>query len=176
MRGNTVSIKGNITQDAEVRQTQSGRLVASWGLAWNQPKKNQQGGYDDVPHYFDVSCWLSDRQAGYVVPLLVKGAPCAVVGGHLVFEQWEKDGQKRSKVSVMCDDPINGLVVGPKPAPAQQPPAQYGRQAQIAAYAPQQPAQAYAPQQYGQQAQAYAPQQPYCEETQQPYYEEDVPF
>ncbi len=167
MRGNTVSIKGNITRDAELRQTQSGNIIASWGLAWKQPRKNKQGGYDDVPHYFDVKCWLTDRQAEFVTPLLVKGAPCAVVGGHLVFEQWEVEGQKRSKVSVMCDDPVNGLIVGqPRKQQAPQPAYQQPYQ--------QQPQQAH--QQPDYQQQAY--QQPaYRQSVQQAImYDEDIPF
>ena len=112
MRGNTVSIKGNVTKNAEVRRTQSGNTSVSFGLAWNQSRKNQQGGYDDVPHYFDVEMWASDRQLNYVQPLLVKGARCAIVDGHLEYQSWQDNqGNKRSRVVVRVDDPINGLLL-----------------------------------------------------------------
>ena len=166
MKGNTVSITGNATRDAEYRQTQTGRTVAEFGLAWNASRKTPQGGFEDVPHYFDVKMWLSEGQAG-AIPPIVKGMKVAVVDGHLAYESWQgQDGQKRSKVVVMVDDPIQGLVIG---APRQQ------RQA------PQQPApQAYAPQQV--QPQAYAPQQAYQQQPVPQYapqasiYDEEIPF
>ena len=68
MKGNSVSVKGNVTRDAEVRSTQGGRLVASWGIAWNSSRKTADG-WEDVPHYFDVECWMSDKQARLVQPL-----------------------------------------------------------------------------------------------------------
>lgn len=111
MRGNTVSLKGNITRDAEIRRTQSGRIVASWGIAWNRSRKNQQGEYEDVPYYFDVECWLTDKQLRLLEPSLVKGARCAIIDGHLEYQTWESNGQKRSKVLVSVDDPVNGLLV-----------------------------------------------------------------
>lgn len=111
MRGNSVNINGRITRDAEIRRTQSGTNAVSWGIAWNSSKKNDQGGWDNVPHYFDVECWASDKQLAVIQPSIVKGARCAIVDGHLEYQSWEKEGQKRSKVVVRVDDPINGLLV-----------------------------------------------------------------
>lgn len=111
MRGNNVNIRGNITRQAEVRRTQSGSNAVSWGIAWNSSRRNDQGGYDDVPHYFDVECWASDKQLAIIEDKLVKGARCAIIDGHLEYQSWEKDGQKRSKVVIRVDDPINGLMV-----------------------------------------------------------------
>lgn len=111
MRGNTLSIRGNITRDAEVRQAPSGRNVAEWGICWNSTRKTQDG-YEDVPHFFDVKCWLTDGQLRSVQGSLVKGATCSIVDGHIVQERWQdKDGGNRSKVCLMVDDPINGLHV-----------------------------------------------------------------
>lgn len=141
MRGNTVSIKGNVTRDAEVRRTQSGNISVSFGLAWNQSRKNQQGGYDDVPHYFDVQMWATDRQLLYLQPRIVKGARCAVVDGHLEYQSWQDNqGNKRSKVVVRVDDPIDGLMLQmPSNAQNQGQPTNYTNQQQNAAYmAPQQ--------------------------------------
>ena len=100
MKGNTVSIKGNITRDAEFAATQSGTNVASFGICWNRSRKNAQGGYDDVPNFFDVVIFLTDRQLGYLKPQLVKGASCAIIDGHLSYSSWEKDGQKLQKLKV----------------------------------------------------------------------------
>lgn len=111
MKGNTVSIKGNVTRDCEVRRTQSGRAVVSWGIAWNSSRKNQNGEWEDVPHYFDCQCWVTDRQLDMVEPSLVKGARCAIVDGHLEYQSWESQGQKRSRVVITVDDPIGGMLV-----------------------------------------------------------------
>lgn len=166
MRGNSVSIKGNVTRDAEVRTTKSGNTIVEWGVAWNQRRKTQGGDWEDVPHYFDVKCWMTDRQQQALVPQIVKGASCAIVDAHLVYESWEKDGQKRSRVSVMVDDPFDGMLLRPPAASQAQPPA------------PQ-----YAPMQ--QQAPAYAPPQQGYGQQQMPVtapavgasmYDEDIPF
>ena len=115
MRGNSISIKGNITGAAEARAVSGGeRIVASFGLAWNERKRDGHE-WKDVPSYFDVKVWMSDRQAQGVVPQLVKGAQCAIIDGHIVQERWEaKDGSARSKVVVMVDDPYGGLMVSPR--------------------------------------------------------------
>lgn len=153
MKGNTVSIKGNITRDAEFAATQSGTNVASFGICWNRSRKNAQGGYDDVPNFFDVVIFLTDRQLGYLKSQLVKGASCAIIDGRLSYSSRGKDGQKRSKVEIIVDDPFQGLLVSP-PRSQQQAP-QY-----------QQPQQAYAPQ--------MAPQPSYVQPSS--IYDEDIPF
>lgn len=153
MKGNTVSIKGNITRDAEFAATQSGTNVASFGICWNRSRKNAQGGYDDVPNFFDVVIFLTDRQLGYLKSQLVKGASCAIIDGRLSYSSWGKDGQKRSKVEIIVDDPFQGLLVSPPRS--QQHVQQY-----------QQPQQAYAPQ--------MAPQPSYVQPSS--IYDEDIPF
>lgn len=113
MKGNMVAITGNVTRDADVRRTQGGGIVVSWGVCWNSSRKNQQGGYDDVPNYFDVQAWVTDGQLNVIEGQLVKGARCSITEGHLVYQSWEKYGQKRSKVLVQVDDPIGGMTVRP---------------------------------------------------------------
>lgn len=111
MKGNTVSIKGNITRDCQVRQTSSGNVVATWSIAWNSSRRNDSGGFDNVPHYFDCQCWLTDAQRRFVEPLLKKGNRCAIIDGHLVWQSWEKDGKRMSRVLVNVDDPVSGLML-----------------------------------------------------------------
>lgn len=129
MRGNNVNIKGNLTRDAEVKRTDNGSTVVKFGLAWNKPRKDPSTGqYEDVPHYFDCQCWVTDGQLRAIENRLVKGARCAVVDGHLEYQSWEQNGQRRSRVVVCVDDPINGLLVEPahnegEPEPPAEPPA-----------------------------------------------------
>lgn len=114
-RGNTFSIIGNITRDAEVRVTPSGNSILQFGIAWNERRKNQQtGDYEDSPHFFDVKMWLTDAQLSVIEHQIVTGAKVAIVDGHLTQERWEHEGKKHSKVVLMVDDPFSGLLVGKK--------------------------------------------------------------
>ena len=47
---NNVVLVGNVTRDPELRFTQGGAAVCSFGLAWNQ--RSQQG--EDKAHFFDI--------------------------------------------------------------------------------------------------------------------------
>lgn len=197
MRGNTVSIRGNVTRDAEVRRTQGGSNAVKWGMAWNNRRKDQNDQWADVPHYFDVECWMTDAQLGNVAPHIVKGAGCCVVDGHLEYKSWQDEqGGKRSKVVIRVDDPISGLMLrapaqggsGGAYRPGGNQAGGYQPQAQNGGYAPPQAAQGgyqqpsgqvYGAGQppardggYGQQANGYAPAQP----ATQSIYDDDIPF
>lgn len=113
MKGNSVSIKGNATRDQEISRTKSGKNIVKLGIAWNSSKRNQETGeYEDVPNYFDVEMWASDAQLN-AMPTVRKGAPVAVIDGHLEYQSWQdSQGNNRSKVVIRCDDPIQGLMVG----------------------------------------------------------------
>ena len=195
MRGNTISIIGNCTRDAEVKKTNGGNNAVKWGIAWNSSKK-QGDQWIDVPHFFEVECWMTDAQLNNVAPQIVKGAACCVVDGHLEYQSWKNEqGKNRSKIVVRVDDPIHGLKLAPPQqrtsAPAQQyqpQPQGYAPQHQNGAYAQPQPAQnGYAPQPqaygYGQpqaQPQAYSygqpPAQPPQPVAQASIYDDDIPF
>lgn len=163
MRGNSVSIKGNLTRDGEIRTTSSGHHIAQWSIAYNKQRKNQRGDYENVPCYFDCKCWLTDRQLAYIEPLLEKGAQCAIIDGHLDYETWERDGQKRSKVVIMVDDPIGGMMIKPNGNSTSSVPA-------APDYAPPAPAASAPP---APEDASYVP--PY-EEVPTSVYDEDIPF
>lgn len=97
---NRVILMGNLTRDIELRYTQSGMAVADIGLAVNERRKNAAGEWVDEAHFFDVT--MFGRTAEIAAEYLSKGSPL-FVEGKLRYETWEKDGVKRSKVSVICD-------------------------------------------------------------------------
>lgn len=114
MDGNSVAVVGRLTGDAERRESQSGRVLATFSVAWNQRRKAEGGAWDDVPHFFQCRCWMSPRQADFVVPSLRKGARVAVLG-HLEQDRWKApDGSERSAVRVTVDDPIGGIISVPR--------------------------------------------------------------
>ncbi len=115
MRGNSVSIKGNLTRNAEWHDVNGGkRTCASFGLAWDARRPCGDGEYETVAHFFEVNCWMSDRQAKWLRGALVKGATCSIIDGSLAYDAWTaKDGGKRSKVGIVVADPIGGMHVSP---------------------------------------------------------------
>jgi len=96
---NRVIIVGNLTRDVELRYIPSGTAVTDITLAVNERiKRNDQ--WVDEANFFDVTMW--GRTAEVAAEYLSKGSN-VLVEGRLRQEKWEQDGQKRSKVKVICD-------------------------------------------------------------------------
>ena len=93
---NRVIVAGNLTRDPELRYTPQGTAVADVGLAINEKRKKGED-YIDETVFIDVTFW--DRTAEVVCEYLKKGS-AVLVDGKLKFDQWEKDGQRRSKISL----------------------------------------------------------------------------
>lgn len=94
---NRVVLVGNLTRDPELRYIASGTAVTDIGLAVNERvKRNEQ--WVDEANFFDITLW--GRTAEVANEYLAKGSS-VLIEGRLKFEQWEKDGQKRSKVKVV---------------------------------------------------------------------------
>lgn len=99
---NRVIISGNLTRDPEMRHTASGMPVMSIGVAVNDRRKNQTTGeWEDYPNFID--CNLFGKRAESLSGYLSKGAKVAVEG-KLRWSQWERDGEKRSKVEIIIDE------------------------------------------------------------------------
>ncbi len=88
-----------MTKDCELKYTQSGTAIGSFGIAVNKKIKNQSGGYDDKAMFFDVTAF--GKTAENINKFFGKGSRI-LISGELDFQQWGKDGQKRSKVGIVC--------------------------------------------------------------------------
>ena len=110
------TIMGHLGKDAEVKQIGT-KTVTSFSIAVSDGTK-------DKPHssWFDIEAWdLPD----WLAAGLTKGA-LALCDGRLKTEEWEKDGQKRSKIKLVADSyggvktfekrPDDGVVSRPKAA------------------------------------------------------------
>jgi single-strand DNA-binding protein len=96
---NRVILVGNLTRDPELRYIPSGTAVSEIGLAVNdRVKKGDQ--WVDETTFVDVTMW--GRTAEVANEYLSKGAP-VLIEGRLKLDSWEKDGQKRSKLRVVCE-------------------------------------------------------------------------
>lgn len=99
---NRVILSGNLTRDPELRATQSGMSVLSFGIAVNDSRKNKETGqWEDYPNFID--CTMFGNRAESVSRFLSKGSKVSLEG-KLHWSQWEQDGQKRSKIQVIVDN------------------------------------------------------------------------
>jgi single-strand DNA-binding protein len=94
---NRVFLMGNLTRDPEVRYTPSKEAVGDLQLAVNRRYKGKDGQDHDEVCYVGVVVW--GRQAETCRDYLHKGSPI-LVEGSLQLDQWEKDGQKQSRLRV----------------------------------------------------------------------------
>ena len=97
---NKVLLIGNLTRDPEVKYTPKGTAVCDLGLAINDSYKAQDGTIKETVTYVDIEVW--GRQAETCKQYLTKGRP-VFVEGQLRLDQWEQEGQKRSKLKVRAD-------------------------------------------------------------------------
>jgi len=98
---NKVFLMGNLTRDPEMRALPRGMSVASFSLAVNEKYKDRDGNWVERANFID--CEIFGNRAEAFAKYLGKGSP-VFVEGKLRFEQWEKDGQKRSKIKVVVDN------------------------------------------------------------------------
>jgi len=101
---NHVSITGNCTRDPELRYTQGGLSIASFGLAYSTRKRNDQGNWEDgETSFFDITCF--GQLADNVAESITKGTRVNVTGS-LRQRSWEtkESGEKRTKVEVIADE------------------------------------------------------------------------
>ena len=99
---NRVIISGNLTRDPELRSTAGGMAVLGFGVAVNDRRKNQQTGeWEDYPNFID--CTMFGARAEALSRYLNKGTKVSIEG-KLRWSQWEREGQKRSKIEVIVDE------------------------------------------------------------------------
>lgn len=130
---NKVVISGCLTRDPELRSTQGGMDILALGVAVNDRRKNQQTGeWEDCPNFVD--CVMFGTRAKSVSRFLSKGSKVAIEG-KLRWSQWERDGQKRSKIEVIVDEIefMTSRGDGQQAAAAQIAPAPHPYQPPIAA-------------------------------------------
>jgi len=96
MAVNQIVLIGNLTRDAELKYTASGKAVSKFSIAVNEKRKVDDE-WKTKADFFEVVVWgqLGESLNQY----LTKGKQIAVIG-KLTQERWEHDGQSRSKVVV----------------------------------------------------------------------------
>ena len=106
---NNVILVGRLTKDPELKTTNSGKNVCSFTLAVDK------GFGREGTNFIDCDSW--NKTAEYVSRYQSKGS-LLLVRGRLDQQTWEKDGQKRSRLSVVADEVQSlGSLKEAEPAP-----------------------------------------------------------
>lgn len=99
---NVVVITGNLTQDPELRSTNSGTSVCEMRVAVNSRRKDQSGQWVDKPNFFNVVVF--GAQGENCATYLSRGRPVAIEG-RLDWREWEakEGGGKRQAVQIIAN-------------------------------------------------------------------------
>jgi len=94
---NRVVLAGNMTRDPELRFTNDGIPVCSFGIAVNRVRSRSE-----EVDFFNISAW---RELGETIANYKKKGDPILVEGRLQYRTWEaQDGSKRSAVDVVADN------------------------------------------------------------------------
>jgi len=105
---NRVLLIGRLGRDPEVKALPSGRSVANFSLATDEPVKKPDGSWERRAEWHKLVAWGTTAET--VGKYFRKGSWMAVEG-RLQTREWEKDGAKRYSTEVVID---RLEFVGPK--------------------------------------------------------------
>ncbi len=104
---NVVAIMGRLGRDPELRQTTTGKNVASFSIACDRGRKDANG--QSQADWIDVVAW--DRTAEFVCKYFQKGSLIAVDGRLQSRKYQDKDGNNRTAIEIVAS---NVNFTGPK--------------------------------------------------------------
>jgi single-strand DNA-binding protein len=99
-----ITVEGRITNDPELRFTQSGDAVASFTVVSQDRKKGQDGKWEDAgePMFLRVSVWR--QYAENVAESLTKGDSVIVSGKLMQRSYQDREGAKRTSFEIQADE------------------------------------------------------------------------
>ncbi len=99
---NKVQLIGNLGNDPEIINLESGKTLAKFSIATNESYKNAQGEKVTDTQWHNVVAW--GKTAGIVEKYLTKGKEVAIEG-KLTSRSYEtKEGEKRYTTEVVCHE------------------------------------------------------------------------
>ena len=99
---NKVLLMGNLTRDPQLKYLPNSQTaVAEFGIACNRKFKTAQGEERVEVTFVDFSAF--GKTGELINQYFTKGKPI-FIEGRLKYDQWEKDGQKRSKLAVIAEN------------------------------------------------------------------------
>ena len=97
---NKAILMGRLTRDPEKRYTQSNQTVTNFTLAIDRDRKSPNG--ERQTDFIDCTTW--GRQADFVSQWFTKGMLAIVVGRMQSSSYEDKNGNKRTRITVNCDE------------------------------------------------------------------------
>src|SRR5690349_20971588 len=101
---NRVQLIGNLTRDPELRYTQNGTAVCSFGLATNRSWTTDTGEKKEDTEFHNIISW--NKLAELCSQYLVKGRKAYVEGRLTTRSYTGKDNQQHTRTEVVIEDMI----------------------------------------------------------------------
>lgn len=99
---NKVQLIGNLGQDPEIINLESGKKLARFTLATNESYKNAKGEKITDTQWHQIVAW--GKTADIIEKYVIKGKEVAI-DGKLTTRSWEdKNGMKRYTTEVLCNE------------------------------------------------------------------------
>ncbi|NRD24525.1 single-stranded DNA-binding protein [Winogradskyella litoriviva] len=99
---NKVQLIGNLGNDPEITNFESGKILAKFSIATNDSYKNAQGEKITDTQWHNVVAW--GKTAQIIEKFVTKGKEIAIEG-KLTTRTWEdKEGMKRYITEVVCNE------------------------------------------------------------------------
>ena len=92
---NSVNFQGRLVKDIELKHTESDVAYTEFTIAWSEK-------YKEVETKCFLRCKAWRQSAEFLSKYFAKGQEIAI-NGHLVTEEWEKNGEKQSRTICMVD-------------------------------------------------------------------------
>ncbi len=95
---NTVSLIGRLGAQPEVVKLESGRALARFNIATNEPYKNKNGEWQDQTQWHTIKAW---GKLGEIVSKRLKKGQEVAIEGRIVYSEYEsKTGEKRFATNI----------------------------------------------------------------------------
>lgn len=117
---NVIAIQGRLARDPELRQTTTGKSVASFTVACDRGRRDANG--QSAADWIPVVAW--DARAEFVCKYFQKGSMIAVDGRLQSRTYTAKDGTNRTALEIVannihfCGSKTSGTAPAGSPAPA----------------------------------------------------------
>ena len=98
---NKVQLIGNLGNDPEILNLESGKTLAKFSIATNESYKNADGEKVTDTQWHNIVVW--GKTAQIVEKYLTKGKEVAVEG-KLVTRSYDKEGEKRYVTEIVCNE------------------------------------------------------------------------
>jgi single-strand DNA-binding protein len=106
---NRVQLIGRLGADPEMRNTQAGMTVATFGLATSRQWPGKDGTMQEETEWHNIVVW--DKLAQLCGDFLTKGR-LVYIEGRIHTRSYDKDGQKQYRTEIVASDM---LLLDPKP-------------------------------------------------------------